>query len=240
MAVAIPCHHCGARLVGGVDARARREGLDLFISYAEPDRGWAEGFLADGLRDRGVRCLTQAGFRLGAFFTAEFERVVRESQRVVLVLSGAYLADVTQRFVENLAQCHALKDEAASIIPLLYEDVPPPDWADARVCLRATTEAERSEAVERLAVECKAGPPGAAAEPECPYPGILPFSRANADYFCGRKKLAGELLQELRHRPCLFLIGPSRSCRRLNRPAGRVNRQLTAAFLPGHRAHLPD
>jgi WD40 repeat protein len=184
---------------------------DLFISYAEPDRGWAEGCLAGSLRDRGVRCLTQAGFRLGAFWTDEFARAVRQSHRIVLVLSGAYLADVTQRFVENLAQYHALKDEAASVIPLLYEDLQLPLWADARVCLRATTEAEGSEAVERLAVECRAGPPGAAPEPECPYPGMLPFTQANADYFCGRKKPAEELLQELRHRKCLFLIGPSGS-----------------------------
>jgi WD40 repeat protein len=185
--------------------------FDLFISYAEPDHGWAEGYLADGLRARGVRCLTQAGFRLGAFWTAEFERAVHQADRVVLVLSAAYLADLTQRFVENLAQHHALRDEAASVIPLLYEGVPLPGWADARVSLRATTDAERSEAVDRLALECRAGPPGAAPEPECPYPGMLPFSRVNADYFCGRQTLAERLLQELRHRQCLFLIGPSGS-----------------------------
>src|SRR5260221_9973436 len=33
---------------------------DLFVSYADADRGWVEGFLLDGLGTAGVRCLTDA------------------------------------------------------------------------------------------------------------------------------------------------------------------------------------
>jgi hypothetical protein len=38
---------------------------DLFISYAEPDRAWVEGYLLDALSQAGARCVTEATFRLG-------------------------------------------------------------------------------------------------------------------------------------------------------------------------------
>src|SRR5262245_24384268 len=96
---------------------------DLFVSYAGADRAWAEGFLLDGLRAGGVRCLTQVDFALGASWGDEFERAVAQSRRVLLVLSGAYVADVNQRFLSNLARYHELKTDAASVIPLLLDDV---------------------------------------------------------------------------------------------------------------------
>ncbi|MBE9472688.1 MAG: toll/interleukin-1 receptor domain-containing protein, partial [Chloroflexi bacterium] len=60
---------------------------DLFVSYAEADRAWVEGYLLNGLTQAGVRCHSEAAFALGVPRLLEFERAVQESQRTLLVLS---------------------------------------------------------------------------------------------------------------------------------------------------------
>ena len=40
-------------------------GYDLFISYADADRAWVEGYLLDALTQAGVRCNSEAAFALG-------------------------------------------------------------------------------------------------------------------------------------------------------------------------------
>ena len=92
---------------------------DLFVSYAAADRALAEGWLLDGLRSAGVACLTQGDFSLGAQWTAEFERAVAESHRVLLVLSRAYLADVISRIVNGHPQSRL--DE---LLPWAYPTTP--------------------------------------------------------------------------------------------------------------------
>ena len=49
---------------------------DLFISYAQADRAWVEGYLLDALHAAGVACHSQETFALGAPRLAEFERAV--------------------------------------------------------------------------------------------------------------------------------------------------------------------
>ena len=39
---------------------------DLFVSYADADRAWVEGYLLDVLEQAGVRCMVEAAFALGA------------------------------------------------------------------------------------------------------------------------------------------------------------------------------
>jgi WD40 repeat protein len=190
---------------------ALEEPYNLFVSYADRDRRWAEGYLLDCLRSAGVRCLTQGEFRLGAIWTEEFERAVAQSDRVVLVLSAAYRTDVNQRFLDQLARYYELENETESVIPLLLDGMSPPLGIKAKVCLPATTDEEKAAAVERLVRECQAGPPPKDPEPKCPYPGMAAFDEKNADWFRGRTQEVDALLQELRHRRCLFLIGGSGS-----------------------------
>ncbi len=184
---------------------------DFFVCYAEPDRGWVEHFLLEELRTAGVRCLTQAGLTPGAFQAAEFERAVAESPRVLLVFSAAYRADVNQRLLDNLARYHELENETESVIPLLLDGTPPPLGIRAKVSLRATTDEEKAAVVKRLAGLCQAGPVPPPVVPKCPYPGMAPFDRKDADLFHGRRDEVEELLQILRHRNYLFLIGRSGS-----------------------------
>ena len=52
---------------------------DVFVSYAEADRGWVEGFLLAALDEAGVR-YRRLSVDLGASRLVEVERAVRESE----------------------------------------------------------------------------------------------------------------------------------------------------------------
>jgi hypothetical protein len=47
--------------------------------------------------------------------------------------------------------------------------------------------------------------------PDCPYPGMVPFSEKQADVFFGRDKEIGDAIERLRQHPFLTVIGPSGS-----------------------------
>lgn len=64
---------------------------DVFLSYAEADRAWVEGYLLDGLRAAGVRCHSEASFSLGVPRLEEFERAVRQSRRTHRVIASLAL-----------------------------------------------------------------------------------------------------------------------------------------------------
>jgi hypothetical protein len=59
---------------------------DLFVSYAEADRAWVEGYLPDALERAGVQYHSEDAFALGAPRLIEFERAVRDSRRTLLIL----------------------------------------------------------------------------------------------------------------------------------------------------------
>ncbi len=47
--------------------------------------------------------------------------------------------------------------------------------------------------------------------PDCPYPGMVPFTEAQQDLFFGRDKEIGEAVDRLRQHPFLAVVGPSGS-----------------------------
>ena len=51
--------------------------FDLFISYAEANSAWVEGYLLDALTRAGVRCHSEAAFALGVPRLLEFEHAVQ-------------------------------------------------------------------------------------------------------------------------------------------------------------------
>ena len=77
--------------------------FSLFVSYAEADEAWVEGYLLDALAQAGVPYHTEAAFKLGAPRLTEFEEAVQQSARTLLVLSPAYLTDDVGPIVNLLA-----------------------------------------------------------------------------------------------------------------------------------------
>ncbi len=184
---------------------------DLFISYADADRAWVEGYLLDGLTQAGVRCHSEAAFALGVPCLLEFERAVRESRRTLLVLSPAYLAEGFTQFTDLLAQSYGLETATWPVIPFVLDPVDLPPRLAMLTALDATDATRWSAVVERLCGELQRPVPGPAPRPPCPYPGMVPFSEADSARFFGRDEEVRELLERLRLHPFVTVIGPSGS-----------------------------
>jgi hypothetical protein len=64
---------------------------ELFVSYTKPDRTWAE-WIAYTLEAIGYACIIQAwDFRPGANFVVEMQEGLKQAERMIAVLSPAYL-----------------------------------------------------------------------------------------------------------------------------------------------------
>ena len=184
---------------------------DLFISYADADRPWVEGYLLDALTQAGVRYLSETAFRLGAPRVQEFQRAVQQSQRTLLVLSPAYLADSSKRFVDLLGQAYGDETQTWPVIPLVLQPVQLEPRLAMLVQLRAVTDEEKTAAIARLCADLKLTVPTLLPKPPCPYPGMEPFAEAMSDRFFGREQEIEELLGRLRLHSFLMVIGPSGS-----------------------------
>ncbi len=184
---------------------------DLFISYADADRAWVEGYLLESLKQAGVHYYSEAAFALGTVRLLEFERAIQQSQRTLLVISSAYLADGFNQFVDFLAQCYGFDTATWPVIPLILEPVKLPPRLSALVRLNATNQDEWKDAIKRLCIDLKQSVPAASPKPDCPYPGMFPFKEANSDRFFGRDEEVKELIERLRLNPLIAVIGPSGS-----------------------------
>ena len=184
---------------------------DLFISYAEADGAWVEGYLIDALSEAGVRVHSEAAFRLGVPRLVEFERAVKESQRTLLILSPAYLAQSFNQFFNVMAQTYDLDNETWRVIPLILQKIEMPPSLATLTALVATDPDRWPEVIERLCAELERPVPGPPPVPPCPYPGMVPFSEADQDRFFGRDEEVEILLRQLRLHPFLTVIGPSGS-----------------------------
>ncbi|MCB0253397.1 MAG: toll/interleukin-1 receptor domain-containing protein, partial [Anaerolineae bacterium] len=110
---------------------------DIFISYSPDDHGWVWEWLLPRLEAAGLNvCLDDSCFEPGASKASETERVIRESRRVLAVLSPAWVASQWDNFEALLVHS---QDPAASgrrLIPLLLKPCDPPErikllqWVD--------------------------------------------------------------------------------------------------------------
>jgi len=184
---------------------------DLFVSYAAENRPWVEGYLLNALEAAGVRFHTEEAFTLGAPRLLEFERAVKSSARTLLVLSPAYLAENFGQFVDLLAQSYGLETATWPVIPLLLVPAELPTRLAMLTTLDATDPEEWETAIARLLRTFEQPLPEAPPIPECPYPGMLPYTEADSALFYGRNAEVQEMLERLRVHPFLTIIGPSGS-----------------------------
>lgn len=185
---------------------------DLFISYAKADREWVEGYLFDALKKTGVNYSSEENFKLGVFIPNEFERLIKESKRTLLIFSSAYLADPKNQFVNSLSEYFGLETATWPIIPLYLEsNLKVPTRLRGRQGLDAATPEQWKKAIKRLCEDLDIGIPTEAKIPKCPYPGMSPFKEEDSDRFFGRSDEIVELVNRLRSSPFLAVIGPSGS-----------------------------
>ncbi|WP_414586543.1 eIF2A-related protein [Scytonema sp. PCC 10023] len=184
---------------------------ELFISYSNADHAWVEGYLLESLKQAGIYYYSEAAFALGTVKLLEFEKAIQQSQRTLLVLSPAYLANGFNQFVDLIAQSYGLDTETWPVIPLILQPIQLPPRLNMLVRLNATNQQEQEEAIRRLCADLKHSAPAPSLKPICPYPGILSFSEEMSDRFFGREQEVQELLERLSQHPFIAVIGSSAS-----------------------------
>ncbi len=185
---------------------------DLFISHANADSAWVNGYLLDALQQAGVNYHTETAFELGKPRIIEFENAIRASRRTLLVLSPDYLGDDSHQFIDVLIQTYGLETATWPLIPLILHPVSLPLRLRILEGLDATDADNQEEVIKRLCDNLQCPAPSSAAKPVCPYPGMRSFSEADSQYFFGRDKEAQALIeQHLRLYPFVTVIGPSGS-----------------------------
>jgi len=150
---------------------------DLFISYADADRAWVEGYLLDALSQAGVRVHSEAAFTLGAPRLLEFERAVQGSRRTLLVLSPAYLADGFSQFTDLLAQSYGLETATWPVIPLILHPVELPPRLAMLTALDATDPDTWPQVLERLLADLQRPLPSPPEKPPVPTPAWCPSAK---------------------------------------------------------------
>ncbi|MDM8564311.1 TIR domain-containing protein [Candidatus Halobeggiatoa sp. HSG11] len=182
---------------------------DLFISYAEADKAWVEGYLLDALQSSGINYHSEATFGLGIPKIEAFEEAIEQSQRCLLILSPAYFADDYNKFVESLARHYGLETDSNLVISLLLHPVELPPRLKMLTYLDATDAKLQKKAIQELCKELKKPLPVASPKPDCPYPGLEPFTESK--YFFGRTEKITNLLDKLQIHRLITIIGPSGS-----------------------------
>jgi conflict system STAND superfamily ATPase/TIR domain-containing protein len=184
---------------------------DLFISYAEADRAWVDGFLLDALDQATVDYHTEDAFALGVPRLIEFEHAIAQSKRTLLVLSPAYLADTFGQFVDVLVNSYGMETATWPVIPLILLPVDLPPRLRQLVPLDATNPETRQAALAKLCAQLQRPVPSAGPLPACPYPGMVPFDEADSERFFGREAEVQDLIERLRLHPFIAVIGASGS-----------------------------
>ena len=185
---------------------------DLFVSYAEADREWVEGYLFDSLKKTEVNYSSEENFKLGVFIPNEFERLIEESKHILLILSSAYLADPKNQFVNSLSEYFGLETASWPVIPLYLEsNLKVPTRLRLRQGLEATTPEQWKKAIKRLCEDLDIAIPTETKIPNCPYQGMSPFTEEDSERFFGRSDEINELVNRLHSSSFLSVIGASGS-----------------------------
>jgi WD40 repeat protein len=185
---------------------------DLFISYVDADRAWVEGYLLDALERAGLRCHSEAAFEIGVPRLTSIERAVRGSRYTLLIVSAAYQADSFALFANLLAQQFGVENQTWPVIPLILDNsIKLPGRLAMLKALDASDPARWPDVLKHLYALMQIAPPPAPASPKCPYPGLVPFDRKDAQLFHGRDAEIDSMIQRLRYQRLLFVIGPSGS-----------------------------
>ena len=187
----------------------RTERFDAFVSFADEDRKWAEGFLLAALTTSGIRCCTVDDFPAGMPLLEASSRAVELADRIVVVLSPAYVSDHAQQFITLLGQHFGAEQLTWPVIPILLRPTELPLRLRMLNPLQATSRDEWGPVVERLCRELGHPLFKDEAAPACPYRGMRPYEEDDQDSFRGREAEIAEAISHIRLNPWLFVVGAS-------------------------------
>ena len=186
---------------------------DFFVSYTGADRAWAE-WVAWQLEAEGYQVVVQAwDFTPGHDWVHEMQQATTTAQRVVLVLSAAYLRSAHGQAEWRAFYADDPSGERGLLLPVRVDQVDPPgllktrvyvdlvdqDAAGARAALLAAARGARGKPVGEPEFPGRRAAVSATEAPR--FPGELPPvwnipSHPNP-YFAGREPLLAEVYARL-------------------------------------------
>jgi WD40 repeat protein len=194
-------------VVEAVRAVVRR----VFILEAPEDEEWVDGVLLPTL-DRTAAAAEDTGSLVGTqgWTDAVLARMQR-ADRVVVVLSGAYLRNVHPRAGNFLAHIEAEGNRDVALPVRREADVDVPAVLRKYQVIDASRAELWDAALARICEAIDLELPPQDRPPPCPYPGMRPFAEGEHEQFFGRDREIGEVLSALRRRRFVAVIGPSAS-----------------------------
>ena len=194
------------------------DAYDLFISYHWRDHSAVEK-LARALRQRGLSVFLDRWYLApGQAWQQRLEEVLGSAAAVAVCVGPEGLGSWQQR-ERQLALDRQATEPTFPVIPVLLPGADPPlgflrlnTWVDLR-------EGPDSRHLDLLAAAVRGVSPvelvvaeshGARAS-VCPYRGLLPFREEDSAFFRGRAAAVEELLETVRGRPLIALVGASGS-----------------------------
>jgi tetratricopeptide (TPR) repeat protein len=186
------------------------QAADFFVSYTSADRAWAE-WIAWQLEAEGYQVIVQAwDFTAGRDWTHEMQHATSTAERVVTVLSAAYLRSAHREAEWRVFYAQDPSGEQALLVPVRVDKVDPPgllktriyvdfvdqDSAGARTALLAAARGARNKPTQEPEFPGDQRPAGSATEAPR-FPGELPpvwnVPYHPNPYFTGRDLLFTEL-----------------------------------------------
>jgi hypothetical protein len=186
------------------------QGADFFVSYTSADRAWAE-WIAWQLETEGYQVVVQAwDFTPGRDWAHEMQEATATAERVIAVLSAAYLRSAQGEAEWRAFYAEDPGGERGLLLPVRVSPVEPPgllktrvyvdvvdrDAAGARTALLAGVRDARGKPSEEPEFPGKPRPAGSATEPPR-FPGELPpvwnVPYHPNPYFTGRDLLLAEI-----------------------------------------------
>ena len=185
----------------------------VFVLVAEEDEEWVAGVLMPTLDSSGISAEHSGDLAPTEFRTDAFRTRLLRADRVVIVLSSAYLRDVHPETDMLVAHVEAernldsplglpLQRELGIELPLRFRMYLIIDVSRAELWDAALAQVCRAVGVERAPL----GRP-----PPCPYPGMRPFASGQEDVFFGRDGEIEAVISGLRRQRFVAVIGPSAS-----------------------------
>jgi TIR domain len=160
------------------------EAADFFVSYTSVDRAWAE-WIAWQLEIEGYMVVVQAwDFTAGRDWAHEMQQATANAQRVMIVLSAAYLQSAYGEAEWRVFYAQDPSGERGLLLPVRVDKVDPPGLLKTRIYVDLVNQdAASARAALLIAARGARGKP--AEEPEFPGDGRPAGSAIEAPRFPG-------------------------------------------------------
>ena len=211
----------------------------VFVLESEEDRDWVEGVVIPALESSGVST-EHTGDIVGgdAWSDAVTDRLLR-SDRVVIVLSRAYLRQLSPRADDIVTSVEREEDRILSLPVKLEAGITIPRRYPPFNVIDATDPARWDETLEKLCAAVGVDLAPLDRTPACPYPGMRAYTSDDEDVFSGRDDEIEEVLSGLRRERFVAIIGPS-ACGKSSLALAGVGPRVARLGLDGGRGWVVE